>query len=288
MRIGLLKNVAVMLASMLGLPASALAGSDKPLDVRYPQTESVRDERASYPLAVLRDSLERSGAAFSLRPSAERMQQARNLRELSDGTEVTVVWSVASRERDERLRRVRVPIDRGLIGWRVMLVHRGDTRLDTVRSIDDLAHFTAGQGHDWPDVSILRGNGLPVAESPTYEGLFAMLARGHIDYFPRSVTEVGKELVSYGNEGIALERNLLLVYREGLYFYVNKNNAELADAIQTGLAKSIQDGSFNTRFEQTYRSVIDQYATGRRVLNLQNRDEPDDGDDPNLWLAAPQ
>ncbi|MDP1340920.1 hypothetical protein, partial [Klebsiella variicola] len=68
---------------------------------------------------------------------------------------------------------VRIPIDRGLMGWRLLLVRRSElAQWDQVRHLDDLRRRIAGQGHDWPDTAILRANGLQVGTSSVYEALF--------------------------------------------------------------------------------------------------------------------
>jgi ABC-type amino acid transport substrate-binding protein len=245
------------------------------LRVIYPRAESALDARVSYPLAVLRMALQHSGREFALQASAIPMQQARSLRLVADGR-LDVVWSVTTVEREAALRPIRIPIDFGLFGWRVLLIRRGDVaRFAAIDSLAGLAGLVAGQGHDWPDLSLLRHNGLQVTPVTTYEGLFAMLARGRIDYFPRALTEVREELARHAAEPIELESTLLLHYPSALYFFVGRDNGELASAIESGLEGCITDGSLKSRFEQEYAADIAATApAGRRVLALDNPDLP--------------
>ena len=275
-------------AATLVLLATPIFAGARQLDVVYPQMESAKDARASYPLEVLSDSLSRSGVPFTLRAAAETTQQTRSLRELAAGHDITVVWSVASPERDAQLRRIPIAIDRGLIGWRVFLIRSGDTRFESVRSVDDLKSFVAGQGHDWPDVEVLRANGLQVSESSTYDGLFAMLTRGHIDYFPRGLSEVMRELAVHGKNDLSIEPGLLMVYPEALYFYVNRDDAALADAITHGLEQSIKDGSFIAHFEKTYRATLDELTERRHIIQLRTAADSHVMKDehPELWLTV--
>ena len=261
------------------------AGGQQLLYVTYPRSESGSDERTDYPLAVLRIALEHSGRPFRLQPSSTQMQQSRSLRELAAGN-LDVVWSVATAEREAGLRAVPFPIDRGLIGWRVLLVRRGDgARFTAIASASELARVNGAQGHDWPDLAVLLHNGLRVMPSPTYEGLFSMLARGHVDYVARSISEAGAELGRHADLPLEIGPHLLLYYPSALYFFVQPRNQDLAAAIGSGLESSLRDGSLGARFDAQYSSCL--AALGRRrVIRLDNPDLPPDApvSRRELWL----
>jgi hypothetical protein len=268
------------LAAMLAVAAPMSTAAAGPLRVVYPRSESARDVRTAYPLAVLRLALERSGAAYELRESERDMQQARSLRELAKGGAVDVVWTVTTVEREAELRPIRIPIDRGLIGWRLLLIRRGDAaRFDGADPEPALAAMQGVQGHDWPDLAVLRANGLRVASSPSYEGLFAMVARGHAQYLPRAVDEAQVELASHAELPLEIEPSLLLHYPSALYFFVHPDNRALAAALEAGLEQAVRDGSLEREFDGAYGALIASADLGRRrVLALAN---------PNLPSATP-
>lgn len=264
------------IALALLLAPFARAQTEAPLRVIYPQSESHKDERTAYPLAVLKLALEHSGRPFRLQPSDVTMQQARSILLLSEGKQLDVLWTVTDASRESKLRPIRFPIDFGLIGWRVLLIRRGEAaHFAAIDSPESLARLVAGQGHDWPDVPILRANGLQVATSPTYEGLFAMLVRGRIDYFPRAINEVADEINRHSDLPIDLERGLLLHYPSALYFFVNPQNGILAKAIESGLERSLKDGSLRKLFEDEFAWRMATFGVAkRRVLRLRNPDLP--------------
>ncbi|MDE1893745.1 MAG: hypothetical protein KGH90_05355 [Xanthomonadaceae bacterium] len=266
-------------------PARATAGVTT---VIYPHPESRQDVRERYPLQVLKLALAHSGMNFRLKASPTSMQQERSMRELAAGRQLDITWAVGSPERDRKLLSIPFAIDRGLIGWRVLLIHRGDeTRFAAIASKAQLAALLAGQGLGWPDLQVLRENGLRVVGSPTYEGLFRMLARRHIDYFPRSVAEVGDELARHPDLPIALERHLLLHYPEAEHFFVNRHNRALAEALSLGLQRAMADGSLQHLFGQTYGGLARQLQlTGRRIIELDNPQAPRQArqQPPGLWF----
>jgi hypothetical protein len=277
-----------LLLACAALLTSASAWAARPLRVIYPRAESQQDARQRYPLEVLRLALAHSGVAYRLHPSHTDMQQARSLRMLEAGRALDVVWTVTTRERERHLRAIRFPIDRGMIGWRVLLIHRGDrARFADIKTLHELSDLRGGQGHDWPDLAILRANGLRVDAAATYEGLFQMLARRHIDYFPRSIAEVDGERVHNAALPIELEPHLLLHYPSALYFFVNPRNTALADAIRLGLERSLDDGSLLRLFHRTYDRDLARLDLARRhIIELRNPDFPRDAplQGHNLWF----
>lgn len=262
--------------SMLTLPLPSPAADATPMRVLYPRPESTQDMRQRYPLEVLRLALRRSGGAFRLEPSPFTMQQARALHMLASGDYLDVLWTVPTRERTRKLRMIPFPIDRGLIGWRVLMIHRGEEpRFSGIHSLRQLASLSAGQGHDWPDLDVLRANGLEVTGVATYNGLFQMLARRHIDYLPRSVTEVDDELKRFASLPITLDSHLLLHYASALCLFVNPRNTRLARALLLGLTRSYRDGSLMELFHRTYDGVLQSLDLARRTrLELRNPDFP--------------
>ncbi len=248
------------------------ARADLPLRVIHPDRPSANDARYDYQIKLLRLALDKSGISYEMRPSLVKMEQGRSLLQLEQDRDIDVVWSMTSREREQKLLPVRIPIDKGLIGYRVFLVRKD--RLDDfrrVRTIADLQHLQAGQVTHWPDTAILRGNGLDVYGAAAYESLFKMLEAGRFDYFPRSVTEVWDEIAAHPGQGFVVEQTLLMVYPAAAYYFVNRNNKPLADAIETGLRRAMRDGSFDRLFDSYYGKYVRKgNLAARKVIFLTN------------------
>lgn len=240
--------------------------------IRYPSPESDVDARTSYPLAVLNLCVNRLKGQYVLTPTVFRSQQQRSVRLLMKGEGLDVLWAVGNAEREEKLLRVPIPIDRGLIGWRLLLIK--SDRAEAFRNITELyslAQFYAGQGHDWPDVEVMRANHLPVLTSTKYESLFSMLAAGHIHYFPRSVSEVWPELEARPSYHLTVQPTLALHYPQALYFFVNRDNKALADQLTMCLMSATDDGSLLELFYEYYRKDIERSAlSGRNIIELKN------------------
>ncbi|RME75941.1 MAG: ABC transporter substrate-binding protein [Planctomycetota bacterium] len=285
------------LATALGvlLLASAVANA-APRVVRYPRGVSENDTRSAYFVELLRLALDKTAATdgpVRLEPSRALMRQGRALASLARRQHIDVAWSMTSREREALVRPVRIPLLKGLLGYRVLLVRKGEAaRFASIEDLAGLRRLRAGQGADWPDVQILEANGLPVVKSSSYEGLFGMLARGRFDYLPRGVTEVWEELRTHATLPIELEPHLLLHYPSAIYFFVAKDDTALAERLERGLRAALADGSFDAllRSHPATRPAFERtHFERRRILELTNPLLPEQTplDDERLWFHPP-
>lgn len=237
------------------------------LAVVYSREIPESDSRLEYPVRLLELALKKSGVEYDIRSHTRPMPQGAALTRLAKAEGVNVVWSMTSKDREEHLLPIRIPIDKGLFGYRVALVRQQNKGvLEHVKAVEDLRAFSAGQGHDWPDTAILRGNNLRVTTSTSYEGLFPMLQAGRFDYFPRSVLEVWDETAIAEKQQLVVEDKLLLYYPAAIYYFVNKKDAALASVIETGLTRAQADGSFDALFFERFGDVIKRANMRNRTL----------------------
>lgn len=239
----------------------------------YQRHQASDDPQLAYMLAVLDLAIRESGANYQPQPSRLVMVQSRALDEIRRNTgQVDLIWTMTSAEREKELLPVRIPVDRGLIGWRLALMQQ--SRLAEFAKINNLAglrRYRAGQMHDWPDTQILRGNGLKVEATDQYEGLFRMLAAGRFDYFPRSLIEIKEEWLAHSQLNLAVEPHLLIRYPAAFYFFVSKERPRLARDLERGLEKAVREGKLQALFNEHYGTVLkDLNVAGRTVIELQN------------------
>lgn len=230
------------------------------------------DPRGHYPIALLTLALQKSGHQYQAVPSETELSQFRTLRQLETGAGIDVVWTMSSPEREQKLQPIRIPIDRGLIGWRLLLIRQQDQKqYIELQDKEQLKHLRSIQGLDWPDYQILQSNGFQVSSSASYKGMFNMLSAKRIDFFPRSVTELPAEISAFPSHQLVAAPKWVLYYPAVLYFFVNKNNNKLAEAIEQGLRIAMADGSMKQLFLQHFDVALQQAdLKSRSVLRLNN------------------
>jgi hypothetical protein len=252
----------------------------KAIPILYPASQSQLDERISYPKQLLELAFSKISASYILVPGRISTTQSRALKLLNKDGELDIVWTMTSIEREQDFLPIRIPIYKGLIGWRIfIIVPQNQVKFNKITHLNQLSKLIAGQGLDWPDTGILRSNGLAVESSTSYEGLFEMLQKQRFEYFPRSVIEIWQELTLRPNHHFTVENSLLLRYPTAMYYFVKKDNSELASNIEKGLTLAIADGSFDTLFDTFNQKLIEQAKLKeRKMINLSN---------PNLKVLTP-
>ncbi|NMM44371.1 hypothetical protein HH303_07765 [Rhodospirillaceae bacterium KN72] len=162
-----------------------------------------------------------------------------------------VVISANSRDREDRFLQVAIPLTRGLLGKRVLVIRSGWNEgkplpcdLETLRT-----QITIGSGTDWPDSDVFEAAGFPVARA-SYEGLWRMLEAGRFDGLNRGIQEVEAELARERASGrsFSIEGSVLFSYRQDYFLYVRKDNRALHDKLETALQAAYDSGTFMENF----------------------------------------
>ena len=240
--------------------------------VRFPRPEFEGDRRFEYATQLLKLALSKMGPEYRVELADVPMNQQRQIRELEAGRVIDVAPMPSSAEREALLLPVYIPINRGVLGWRLGLMRKGDAaRFADVNTLDDLKRVRMAQGMYWPDTDILRANGIPVITGPTYEGLFKMVIGSRFDYFPRSVMEIWNEQASNA-DALEVEPRIALHYPYyASYFMLNKGNTKLAEVIRQGLEKALADGSADRLFDQHHGESLRRAQLDKRVvIELEN------------------
>ncbi len=282
----------MVLATLLAAMAMG-AHAEAALRVVYPAYEVAGDVRFDDLIELLRGALERTASDFgpySLTPSERGMNEARYLVELSsEGKLVNVVWSSTSAQKEVQFLPIRIPLRKGLLGYRIALIAKSSqARIDQAKTLTDLKHFTIGQGNGWGDVDIYRANGFSVV-SAQYGNLFEMVDNGRFDLFPRGIGEIFPEFAQHGkdNANLAIEKNLLIYYPWPYYFFFNRQDEALKARVETGLRRMMKDGSFDAIF-QKYNGAAIRLADlkNRRVIRITNHLLPKETplNDATLWF----
>lgn len=215
---------------------------------------------------------------IQFRFSDRQFTQWRWLVELTHDKDNGVLWTVTSQQRESLLRPIRVPLFKGLIGTRVLVIRREDLgKFEMVNSLADLQQFVAGQGANWPDTTILRANGLRATEGVGKDQLYKMLEAKRFDYFPRGITEIINEMPFLAEHDLVIEPNVLIAYPAAMYYFVNKNNDELAGRIERGWEIILANGEFDAFFynHPRIKGGLQYLHSHQRIIHLANPELPE-------------
>jgi ABC-type amino acid transport substrate-binding protein len=263
---------ALALLLTISCVADAQSSSDK-IEVIYPGSESTegKDQRTIFFIKLLKVILAQSTKSYRVQASALGLTSARQVQMVRTG-EIDVVWITTNTEGAEDLMPIEIPLDKGLIGWRLFLINKEDQPLfSAVKSIEDLRKIPLGQVQYWHDTQILLANQFHVVATPAYATTFKMLKRKRFLYFPRSMSEIWNEQENEKNDGIVVEKDLLIQYPITYFYYVRKGNITLANDIKSGFEKIIQNGTYEQLFQEYNRQYIENTDLARRrIFKLDN------------------
>lgn len=205
--------------------------------------------------------------------SGEEKTLQRVMSELESNA-LDIIWTATDQEKEQEFLPVRIPLYKGMFGYRIFIIHKNSQhKFSNINTLDDLKQVSLGQGRSWADTKILEANGLKVVKVSKFPSLLYMLDGERYDAFPRGIHEPWGEIESHPQLQLAVEQQLMLVYRMPFYLFVNKNNRALAQRLESGLNKAIADGSFDKLFyaEPGVQKVL-QFANlkNRKLIELNN------------------
>ena len=221
------------------------AYSQNVINIRHAQGEG--DIAHSYFSEIIIEVLKRTTEDYGpavLNVTRENLTQKRALKFLERGQDINIDWAGTNIERERKLRAIRIPLNMGLLGYRLLVI-RKDRRaeFDKITSENQLKKLTACQGQHWPDSDILEDNGYTVNRTIRYELIWKMIDSKRCDYFPRAIIEGYGETKSFASDKYTTYDKILIVYRFPMYFFVNSTNAKLAQRVEQGLGAMLEDDS---------------------------------------------
>lgn len=236
--------------------------------------------RNEYDTAVVKLALEatrQQWGNYQLTIVDESFGTHRGRRMLAQGDIINLYAAPARPEsvtQKEKLVAIPVPILKGLLGYRRLVVHRD--LLPTfakLSSREQLMALVAGQGKDWLDVDIYRHNGFAVEDNTVYSNLFTMLKRHRFDYLPLGAHEVetALEVYSHSDPELALVPGLVLYYPFPVVVQVSARQPQLVARMQEGMAIIAGNGQLDALFEEFFAGVLNRLRQPEtRVIPLQN------------------
>lgn len=176
-----------------------------------------------------------------------QMEQGRAFAQLKQNKDIDVYWAGTSLQREKEFNAIKIPLLKGLLGYRVLVINKKNKKLfENIKNIDDLKKLKACQGRHWPDTEILENSDFKVIKNSNYESMFLQVLKGRCDYFPRGIHEGYSELESRKDkyEELMIFDKIIIYYPFPMYFFVSKENVQLAQKIEDGLLRIIENKSF--------------------------------------------
>ncbi|NMR25280.1 transporter substrate-binding domain-containing protein [Pseudoalteromonas sp. NEC-BIFX-2020_015] len=247
-------------------------------NVRSNTEQTVRFSAGShpYPIELLKLALGKSEIKMLPEEIGSIPTQTRAIRLLGEKNGIDVFWGATSSTWEKQAKAILIPIDKGLLGYRIPLVNIKDKELfANVTHSGQLRTFLFGLREDWPDTAIFINNELHTQIYGQGADPIEMLKARRIDALPYDIFDLAQ---NYGDD-IVHDKYIAIRYPSALYFFVANKDAILYEQIKSGLLAAIADGSFDELFNRYFAKTIELAdLKNRRIIELVN---------PLLPLSAP-
>ena len=231
-------------------------------------------DRVQMHINVLKLALAHSDNEYEVKPHETADVSPSRAEKMVSRGQLDVMWSASDSLRESRVSIVPVPLDYGLLGFRLlMILEESQPEFAKVDRLSDLQRFQALQVNEWVDTYILLNAGFDV-HLGHYENLPKMLAAKRGDFIPRSIREIRFDMERWAGEGeFAVDHRSLLIYRQGDFFFVNKQNHQLHQDLKVGLERIYDNGklkSFLSDFMKNEGVDVEKEINQRVSFRLSN------------------
>ena len=230
------------------------------------------DTRVAYKNELIQLVLEQTKDEFgeyTIEFVSSHMVRGRAMQELMKGAIINVFISPSDAILEKNTICIRIPIRKGILGYRLLLIHKQDeARFKAVDTADDLKLLVAGLQSEWSTTKIMADEGYNVLRVHNYESLFKMLNARRFDYIPRGVHEIYDELEARSKDidNLMVEPHIVLLMPLPTYTYVSPKEQRLAKRIEIGLKKIIANGELDKLFNRYYADDITRANLSRRKV----------------------
>lgn len=200
----------------------------------------------------------------------------RTTRSVANG-DMSLKWASASHNVTSELRAIPIPIFKGLMGYRILVIKNGNQAFfEDIDSLESAKRMRVGLGSSWGDLAIFQHAGFHVETAQRGRLLWNMLIKERFDALPLELHAPWQHLEKFPGK-LAVEEHLLIHYPMSLHFFVNKRDDHLYQLIKKGMEIAIQDGSYDTLLYQSKVMRITAEKTNiqnRKIIKLNNPEYP--------------
>ncbi|MCV2217655.1 amino acid ABC transporter substrate-binding protein [Thauera sp. Sel9] len=231
--------------------------------------------------ALVQEALRVGGLTVDM-VDASKGNERRNVALISEGlTHIDMMPATPTRlelVRSGKLRMIPIPLDRGLLGYRVnLLLESRRDMLAGVRTAEDLRAFSLGQNVGWMDVEIYRAAGIPTKEIKDWaDGEFALqMEAGFLDLFPLGLEETLTHFLPHFRRKypqLTIDPHVIVRYPWFRFVWVSpKPEAdEVFDALQRGFDEMVANGRFLEIWQQYRKPPPDSVFKDRVIIDIPN------------------
>lgn len=258
-------------------PETNFINSDEIAVIRINRSKSDQDIRSNYNLSILRKALNHSVQKYGpyrLEIIEQSIPNYRKLQFLRENKLINVAMAMTSQEREQDAIPIRIPIRRGILNYRLLMVHKKHlTKFENITTAAQLQELTVGLRRSWALWDTMSYLDYKVVSAYSYDSVFKMLAKERFDYIPRGIHEIYDEIAIRKKDmpALTVAPKIALYIPAAFYIFVAPNRPEIAHRIEYGLEQMLANNEIVTLFNQFYGEAIKRSdIANRHIINVGN------------------
>lgn len=272
----------------------SISGGIGPMVIKTMPPESDNDLRHAYKIRVIKAALDATIEQYGpyvIQTPSYSMNSLRAFNKLMlRESDINTVVGLPTKQREMDAIPIRIPIRRGLLNYRLMLVRNADLQeFQNIRTAEQLKTKSVGMAVNWLTADVMKRQGYTIVYGTERDTLYNMLAHGRFDYMLLGVNEAYKEVEhhSLGEQGISIVPGVAVYINMPSYIFVSKHEPLIAKRIRDGLEIMQGSGELHVLFEQEYGEYIQSAKLSERhIIKIHNPTLPDSIKliEPEYWL----
>lgn len=240
------------------------------------------DEHLEFARALSMAALQKAGMEAEFLPAPESNEQRKLFNLIRGESHLDLMPATPRRLEalaDGKIWMVPIPLDRGLLGYRLgLLLQQDGDLLADVNTLEDLQNFTIGQGEGWMDADIYEAAGIPTKRVKDWrEAEFVRQMRaGFIQLFPlgleETLTYFEPHFQQFEPELVA-DKHILIRYPWFRFAWISKeaeNGEALYEALSRGFDQLVAEDQF-LELHGTLRTMPAQEEfDSRQIIEIEN------------------
>lgn len=265
----ILRFLSLVLVSLLPFALSSHAEDV----VKWESGKNPNDPRSVYKLNIIDTALKKTEPRFGpyrIETIAlkSRVNNTRAQEMLRAGDVINTYVALASKEWESAALPVRIPIRRGIVAYRLLLVNRDQlSTFAKVKTFEDLRRLKVGLQVGWTTTKVMEADGFNIVSGTKFDSLFHMLDGNRFDYLPQGINEVFANLNKHTPAlNLAVEPRLALRIPAPTYIFISKKNQRLAERLEAGLEIMVADGTLQKMFRDQFAKAIEKAELSNRLI----------------------
>lgn len=236
----------------------------------------------NYTMQVLKEALDATipdYGPYTLKYAEKEMNRSRTFNEMQLGERVNIADTPITESWSDKLIRIPIPVQRGILSYRLFLVNKDNKDLLTeVETLEDLKKIRQGSGAQWAITTALKDSKFNIIEGTTKDSLLNMLSAKRFDIYGRGINEIFGELADHGktHPDIVIDQHIALYSYLPTYFHVSPSRARIAERIDIGLRKINATGRHEELFLKHHQNFIKAANLEKRKIFMLRADSKND------------